>query len=68
MVQKVYGKTTTTIVSKGDPTANVRMEYLTEKVIFDYIALLKEELTKGNFMNFPSNVVKLGYPWEVVHH
>ena len=30
---------------KGDPTANARMECLTEEVISDYFALLKEELT-----------------------
>ena len=41
---------------KGDSTANVRMECLTEEVIADCFALLKEELTKGNFMNSPSAI------------
>ena len=43
-------------VRKGDPTANVRMECLTEEVISDYFALLKEEMTKGNFMNSPNRI------------
>ena len=41
---------------KGDPTANVRMECLTEEVHSDYFALLKEEMTKGNFMNPPNRI------------
>jgi len=29
---------------------------LTEEVISDYFALLKEEMTKGNFMNSPNRI------------
>ena len=41
---------------RGDPTANVRMNCLSEDVIADYFALLKEELTKNKLMNSPSRI------------
>ena len=41
---------------RGNPTANVRMNCLSEDVIADYFALLKEELTKNILMNSPSRI------------
>ena len=41
---------------RGNPTANVRMNCLSEDVIADYFALLKEELTKDILMNSPSRI------------
>ena len=41
---------------RGDPTANVRMNCLSEDVIADYFVLLKEELTKNILMNLPSRI------------
>jgi len=36
------------------------MECLTEEVISDYFTLLKEEMTKGNFMNSPNRIYNVG--------
>ena len=41
---------------RGDSTANVRMNCLSEDVIADYFVLLKEELTKNKLMNTPSRI------------
>ena len=41
---------------RGYPTANVRMNCLSEDVIADYFALLKEELTKNILMNSPNRI------------
>ena len=41
---------------KGDPTASVKTECLTKEMISDYFALLKQELTNGNFMNSQNRI------------
>ena len=41
---------------RGNPTANVRMNCLSEDVIADYFTSLKEELTKNILMNSPSRI------------
>lgn len=41
---------------RGDPTANVRMNCLTEEAISDYFELLKAELTSNELMNSPNRI------------
>jgi len=43
------------------------MECLADEVIFDCIAFMKQELTKGNLMNSPNQVYSLdeSSPWVV---
>ena len=50
---------------KGDPTANVRMDCLSKKVMEDYFEKLKKNLEENNLMNSPAqiyNVDESGMP------
>ena len=50
---------------KGDPTANVRMDCLSKKVMEDYFEKLKKNLKENNLMNSPAqiyNVDESGMP------
>ena len=44
---------------KGDPTANVRMNCLTKKVMSDYFDLLKEVFTTNQLLDSPSRIYNI---------
>ena len=41
---------------KGDPTANVRINYLTQEVTSEYFHLLTEVLTENELLDSPSRI------------
>jgi len=43
-------------LQKGDPTANVRMDYLSKKVMKEYFEKPKKTLEENNWINNPSQI------------
>ena len=51
---------------KGDPIANIRMEYLNEDIMAEYFTMLKDVMTKENLLNSLSQICNVGMPLD--HH
>ena len=44
------------VLRKGDPIANIRMNYLSKKIMNDYFEKLKKTMEENNLMNNPSQI------------